>query len=509
MRASVSHRALRFLRREAWVIFIGWLALVTRLFWNLVVHPPRNFIFSDMASYFARADDFIKQPLSYTADHLSFYPWGTHAFMGLVKQAFTTPTSCPRDVSGISAAAGCWPIDASFAVVGAAGVLYTTLLARRLTNRGPNAGKRRFIYIVTGLVMVFYYPLVAMGGFYVSEVPFFLCVTAATYHGLRLADEGKVSDALLFGVFTALGAVVRAQMLMSLALLGLFWLFRRRQLPGATLKNLAIAGAPLVLILTFSAIRTTRHIRTFNKHESALISTNDALNYAFGRCHMIAVEARQKGYAAFFGPPGLGAVFFAARDRKKKKQWVPIEIRATMAADPRCEVNKKHAEKKEEGEPCLYVEGRMWSRDIFNKAARDCVAKSGPGRQLYYSATHLVLNYGLNFTWPDSGQPLREAEHLGIKFSTGKPVIEKWQIAFGAAIVPFALIASFLGFRKRNSRDGLVTMHIWAVNLVAAIYFGETRLRTPYDGLFIVLGLDLLARIVTWTGKKTAGMLAR
>jgi hypothetical protein len=513
----------RFLRREAWVIAITALALVTRLAWNLVIHPPRNYVYSDMGGYFNRADDVVRQPLWATADYLSFFPWGTHAFLGAVKAVFIAPPAwlawfwglfgfhpggieaCPRELKEGVAAAGCAPMDVAMALLGVVSVLYTTLLARRITRRGPHStasSARRWVYVPIGLFAVVYYPFLAQGGFYMSEVPFLAAFSAATYHSVRLADEGQRRDALLFGLFAGLATIARPQMLMSVALLGVLWLFRRQKLPGATKRNLAFAGLPLALILAFSAIRTTRHIRMHDPHEFALVSTNDALNYAFGRCHPVAIEARTKSYKSYFGPPSLGSIYWAGKERARKQQWMPLPLSPAMPDDLACELNKRHLEKKEPTEPCIAIEGKMWSRDTLAEVASTCVAKTGLGRQLYYAFSHVVLNVAFNLTWPDSSQKLKKTPFLGLEISTGRPVMELWQTLFGALVFPFALIASILAFTKRRARDGLLSMHLWAAMIVGIVYFGDTRLRTPYDGVLAILAFDLMGRCATWIGAR-------
>jgi hypothetical protein len=510
--ASLPRRIARFLRREAWILVIGLLAFVTRIAWNTAVHPPRNFVYSDMAGYFTRAVDVATQPLTATYDYLAFYPWGAHAYLGLVKALFTTPKTCPRELLQDVAKAGCAPMDVAMAVAGAIGVVYTTLIARRLTQRTPEraaTGRRRWVYVVVGFAALLYYPLLAQGSYYLSEVPFFACLAAATFHSLRLADEGKTSDAVLFGVFAGLGTWVRPQMLMSLALLGLFWLFRRRQLPGATLKRLLVAAVPLALLLVLSAVRTTRHARAHDKREFALVSTNDALNYTFGRCHSIGIETRTKNYRAAFGPPSLGSLYFGVRELRKKKQPVFIELKPALPDDLRCEVNKKHLERKEPTEPCILIEGKMWDRDKLRAIAARCVEKTGLAQQAYYAMTHVLLNFGFNHTWPDSGQKLRKVDVLGLKIPYGGPIMKGFQLGFGVSLMPLGILACLLAFRKKRARDALLALHFWACLLVAALYFGETRLRTPYDFVFLILGLDLLSRMTRWTGRKLAKLLPR
>jgi len=512
------------------VIAITTLALVTRLAWNLVIHPPRNYVYSDMIGYYNRADDFARQPLTAPADYLSFFPWGTHALLGLVKTVFIAPppwlasfwsffgyhpgglAACPREVKDGIAAAGCAPMDVAMALCGVVGVLYTTLLARRLTQKGTENepdGARRWVYIPIGLFAVFYYPFLAQGGFYLSEAPFLAGLAAATYHSVRLADEGETRDAVLFGLFAGLASLARPQMLLSIALLAVFWFFRRDKLKGATLRKLGIAMVPLALILTFSAIRTTRHIRAHDPEELALVSTNDALNYAFGRCHPIAIEAHTKGYKSFFGPPPLGSLYFAEKERAQRGLSMPLPLWPAMPPDLACETNKKHLEKKEDVEPCLAIEGKMWSRGKLRDLASACVAKTGIGRQIYYGFSHVVLNVGFNLTWPDAGQKLKETSFLGMTIRTGRPIMAIWQAIFGALVFPFALAASCLAFTRRRARDGLLAMHLWAVMLVAIVYFGDTRLRTPYDAVLIILAFDFLSRVGKSLRAKALGLFAR
>lgn len=502
---------------------ITGLALVTRLGWNLAVHPPRNYVYSDMIGYFNRADDVVRQPLSETADYLSFFPWGTHALLGTVKWLFIAPPpwlasfwaffgyhaggmeACPREVKDGVAAAGCAPMDVAMALLGVVGVFYTTLLARRFTKRGPEngpAGERRWVYVPVGLFAVVYYPFLAQGGFYMSEAPFLAAFSAAAYHALRLADLGQRRDAVLFGLFAGLATLARPQMLVSVALLGAVWLVRRRKLPGATPKNLALASVPLAILLTLSAIRTTRHIRMHDRHEFAIVSTNDALNYAFGRCHPISIEARAPGYRSYFGPPSLGSLYFGERDLRKKKQWVPLSLAPAMPDDLTCETNKKHLEKKEPTEPCIAIKGKMWSRPELGALAATCVARTGVGRQLYYAFTHAVLNVAFNIAWPDSGQKLTKTRVLGLPLSTGRPIMLFWQILFGALVFPFAVVASLLTFARRRARGALLSVHLAAVMLVGMLYFGDTRLRTPYDGVLAILAFDLISRGGKWLGAR-------
>ena len=41
----------------------------------------------------------------------------------------------------------------------------------------------------------------------------------------------------------------------------------------------------------------------------------------------------------------------------------------------------------------------------------------------------------------------------------------------------------------------LLAVHVWALLVVAMVYFGDTRLRAPYDGILITLAAVTYASI--------------
>lgn len=503
-------RVASFLRREGWVIAITLFALLVRLFWNIWVHPPREHVVSDMQGYFVRAAMLVEEPLSTAHEELSFYPWGTHALLGALQWLFVAKGACPRAaLQGRVIPDACSPMDIGLAVVGAVGVMYTTLIARRLLlmRRGSlGAVRPRWLYIAVGLLTALYYPLLALTGYYLSEGPFFAGLAAAAFHSLRLADEGKKRDALLFGLFAGLAAIVRPQALMSVAVLGVFWLFRRRQLRGATFSRLALAGLPLALILAFSAVRTTRHLRQRDKTAVALVSTNDALNYAFGRCHATTIEARDRGSVYYYGPPSLGSLHFGVERLRKEGYWVPLGLEPALPPDPQCEVNKKHKTKNQPAEPCVLIRGRMWDRPLFSALADACVKQTGLVRQIYFAATHVVMSFGTNVTWPDSSQRRDVVWVFGVPFTYGASIMLSWQIAFGVLVVPLALLAVLRSLSRRRAREGLLAAHIWACVIVSMLYFGETRLRTPYDFLLLLLAAELWARLLRAAARAVSGL---
>ena len=130
---------LFLLRTWSWkhrgTILVTLAALAVRLSWNLAVHRPTDFAFSDMGGYLDRGARMIAEPW-HRDPALALYPYGTHVFIGALRWIFGRR----RDAA----------IDVGFAVVGALAVAYTHATAARFVTRGWARG-------LLGLLLVVYY----------------------------------------------------------------------------------------------------------------------------------------------------------------------------------------------------------------------------------------------------------------------------------------------------------------------------------------------------------------
>jgi hypothetical protein len=422
------------LRRHRDLLLVTLAALAVRLGWNLAVHRPLDYAFSDMGGYLERAQtsiDFPHEPRGYFA----LFPWGTHWLLSLIKRAFG------RD-NGTA-------VGVVYAVVGALAVAYGFALARRFT-RSPRLAR------VVGVVLVFYYPWISLGGYVLSEPPFTLFLGATALHGLAYADRGRARDAWLFGLALAAGAIFRPQILAALPLYGLHALARRRAWHGLRPRVIVPAiAAPLAVVLVVSAWRTHFHTGKYG-----FIAGNGPLNYAFGRCHATSISAVAPDRRSGYSPPSLGAL--AARDASAPGSFVGL--------DPAREKS-------------ITVAGHIWEAEPFDTLAADCVRRTGPVRQARYAAVHLVLLWFYDTMWPDAGQP-----GFG-------PAMAFAQGVHDIAVLPAAMAAVAGAFRRRRARTMLLALHLLALMGVAMIYFGDTRLRAPYDGILIVLAATTYAAV--------------
>lgn len=307
---------------------------------------------------------------------------------------------------------------------------------------------------VVGAILVVYYPWISLGGYTLSEPPFTFFLAATVYHVLCLADRGRPRDAWLFGVAIAAGCLFRSQILVALPLYGLHWLLRRRAWRRFSPRLLVAIALPPVLVLGVSVSRMYFHIGRFG-----LISNNGPLNFAFGRCHTLTISSVTPDRKSVYSPPSLAAL----AGYEKAHPGSLVKLDPVMSTS-------------------LTVEGHMWDAEPFYDLAGACARKSGVARQLAFSVTHVVMLWGFNLIWPDQSQ--RPAFRQPMEIASG---------LHNALILPAALA---LSWRRRNARVMLAALHVYGLAAVAMIYFGDARLRAPYDGVLVLLAVMAYASAV-------------
>lgn len=432
---SAKHRSL---------LGVSLLALAVRLYWNLKVHPPLDYIHSDMGAYLGRANLLLDNARWPPDPELTLFPYGTHFFVFLVQWLFGRGN---REA-----------IAVAFALVGALAVAYTYATAARLST---HRWARRCI----GLILISYYPWISLGGYILSEAPFALGVSATAFYGLRLADKGRPGDAWRLGLALGLGMTFRPQLLVSAAFFLLFFLFRRRVFHGFTPGLWARVAVPLALILAFSSVRLYWHTgATSQGGQLGLVSTDGPIHFAFGRCHSTAITAFAPDGQGSLGPPSLGAL----RNHEARHPSSLIKL------DPAL------------GETLVF-QGHMWDARPIDALARECVTKTGYLRQVKYAVTHVILLWGYNLLWPDQEQKPKFRRPMMI-----------WSDAHAIFLLPPAAAAMLLAFRRQRARSMLVALHVWGLVAMAMLYFGDTRSRAPYDGLIIILAVESYASAFRW-----------
>lgn len=435
------HRALRatglWLWEQRWLLLVFFAALAVRLHWNLRVHPPGDYVYSDMNGYVSRADRLLKVGLK-PHEYSSFFPYGTHYIVAGVKKLFGKDNF---DAIGIL-----------YAFFGASTVAFAYSAARRATSFS-------WVAPAVGLIGIFYYPHISLGGYILSETPYAFFLMGAVAFSLRLADHGRHRDAWMMGVFAGIGTVVRPQLLVSAALLGLYWIVRRKALPKIRFIHLVQSFVPVVIMLSLSSA-LLRH----NTGRFGLVSENGTFNLVFGRCHNSKIRSTPDGKGhgrVHFRPPSfLQVTNHVARSRKK---GIP----------PRVALNPAITDE-------LTYPGYIGDKEKHMEYVRECARITGVSGQLAYAVTNATLLWRHNVPWPDSGRA---------QWRTVSRWWTKWSRNLFAVPALIGLLTLAIG--RRTAKQGLLAVHLLGLVLVSAIFFGSIRVRTPYDYVILTLALEV------------------
>lgn len=473
-------RALAWLaadrKRRYWVLVLFVAALIVRLHWNLRVHPMHGFLYSDMKGYWNRADSLITNPFTFR-EYDAFFPFGTTWLVAGIKLVFGraafTATEVVYAIMGASVVAACYAI--ADRVVGA---------------------RARWLAPAVGLFLVVYYPLVAIGGYILSELPFCFFLTLSVLLLVRVIDDGRPRDAWLLGTTLGLGAVFRPQILLSVALVGLVWLLmklgarRGKTDPYARLSwaMLGRVAVPLTVILTLSAIRFYA-----NTQQLGLVSANSSINLVFGRCHNKGIYSRPdgEGHATvrFSPPPLIQLEIYSARNPdapfRTRSIWgdhpEPVEGVPGFAVDDYgCKRRNCHLPGSE-----IEYRGYIGDKEIHQQIVRACIERGGLGRQAYFTVTHWVMLWHLNVPWPDQANPRPRSS---VTRETWRRRQQVWSnVHQGILLVPALLSLGFVFVPRRRPQQAMIALNLLALLITAGVWFGDMRLRAPYDPIITLL----------------------
>ena len=483
--------------RERWLLVIFATALLVRLHWNLEVHPPGDYVYSDMNGYVTRADRMLKVGLE-PHEYSSFFPYGTHWIVAGMKYTFGKDNFAA--------------IGVLYALLGAFTVAFAFAAARRACHFS-------WVPPAIGLLGVFYYPHISLGGYILSEVPFAFFLMGAVLFSLRMADHGRARDAWVMGLFAGLGVVVRPQLLVSAAFLGLFWIVQRKALSKIRLVHLLQSFVPVLILLALSTA-----LLKHNTGRYGLVSENGSFNLVFGRCHNSKIRSTPDGKGhgrVHFRPPSFLQI--TNHEARARKRGIPPRVALEPALDNE-----------------LVYPGYIGDSKKHMEYIRECIRRTGWLGQLRYSVVNATLLWRHNVPWPDSGRTQwREVSRdwtkwhrnlfaipalLGLLILVPWPnsLRERWKETFAGWVENWTrkprwqrhmfgvlLITWLLQFilGRRSARQGLLAIHLLASLLVAAVFFGSIRVRTPYDFIIITLALEVFAfglwsiyRAIRWIG---------
>jgi hypothetical protein len=97
-----------------------------------------------------------------------------------------------------------------------------------------------------------------------------------------------------------------------------------------------------------------------------------------------------------------------------------------------------------------------------------------------YGLTHLLLLWAYNVPWPTTGA-----------------VAAISSVAHAVLLLPGLVVALFRSLKKAGALALTLTAHLFAMFAVAIVFFGEARLRMPYDGIIVLCAVWVYADWLT------------
>jgi hypothetical protein len=442
-------------------------AVLSRLVWVVWVHPPREHVFSDMAHYVHRAGLVAAFGVEVGDRMMVWQAWGTHVLLA-IPLLLLGPGPSALDFAGLM-----------WAGFSAATVVLGYQLAQRVLPGPSAAGRPHWLAIAVGLSLLGWVPLLSHTGFFISETPYACALLATTLGALRVRQEGR--GGLAAGLWAAFAFVLRPQAAVFFVLLALAWVFERARAgpklasSGLSIRHALLLLAPLLVVMAISMVRVRVHTGQFGG-----VAENATMNLTAGRCHNIVTRswsseaelesARQTGSPEpdrRVSLPGFRALGREGPDH-------PLALRPALGGE------------------AIDMVGYIGDREVHREIRRRCYAATGVRGQIHYSITNVALLWLVARPWPESSN--QEAPQLLPVAVRGR------QIAAGLA--PLSLLGMFLSLwtwarARGEAQDRLAGAAICALAfgsllIVAAVFFGDPRLRVPYDPYALILAVALL-----------------
>lgn len=434
------------------LVALAALALVTRLVWNLWIHPPGDYVFSDMGQYVLRAQKLADEGFVWGQRNLAWQSFGTHYLLAAVFKVF----------------GGQPPFRAAsivFALLGAAAVPLAYLLACRVVTR-------RWIANAAGVLALLWYPNLSTTGYFLSETPFLFFQLLSTYWMVITFQEGR--RAVPAGIAAGVSFMLRPQTAVFFALVFVTWLVNVRGLPKVRARQVVGFAAPLLLALLYSLWRFSMHTGYWGG-----VAESANMNLTAGRCHNIVTQA-------FADQGALERSVRRNNTRDGRRVSVP-GLRALGGLPPSHPLALRPAL---EAETIRFV-GYIGDPFIHREFQRRCVQKTGLLGQLRYAAANLSLQWFFAKQWPDQ-EPKARPYFM--------PIAEVYRYLFAAVFLIPSLVGMGMALRRLREDPVLALLgwQIFSSVVIAAIFFGDVRLRTPYDPYALILALVAFAAVGGW-----------
>ncbi|MEM6291603.1 MAG: hypothetical protein AAGA54_10070 [Myxococcota bacterium] len=456
--ASPSHAlAAGFLSRippsRRFLLMLLVAAVVTRFAWVMWIHPPWDYVFSDMAKYVNRAHALATEGFKWGDRTLAWQAWGTHYLLAVPLKLFG-----PKN---LVAGAILW------ATMGALSVPLAYLLACRVCS------SHRIAQIV-GVVALLWHPSLSNSGSFLSETPFLFFQLWSTYWLVCTLQEGK--RAMGAGIVSALAFAVRPQSSLFFLLVFFAWLINVKKLRHVKWHHLLAIALPIVMMLGFSMWRFEQHTGY-----SPGIAENANMNLTASRCHNIVTQA-------FRTPFQLKRSQKKNNTRDGRRVSLPgYRLIAKMIPD-----DSIMGLRPALGSPTIRFVGYVGDPEIHRGIREECYARTGVLEQARYSMVNMSLLWFIGQQWPE-----KEKNRKWLL-----PPVEAYKYLYQVVVWIPSLIGMvwFMGRVRKRPSLSLIAFQTFTSTAIAGLFFGSIRLRTPYDVYAIILALEVFA--IAWATLK-------
>jgi hypothetical protein len=453
-----------FVPDRRFLLILVALAVLTRLVWVLWVHPNDDYVYSDMGKYVDRARDLAEH--GFHPDRtLAWQAWGTHHLLAI-----------PLWIFGSDAL---WAGAVMWGLMSASAVPAGYLLSCRVSTRPwmPKA---------VGIALLLWVPSLSNSGYFLSEAPF-LCFQLWSALGLVVVlQEGR--HALLSGVASAVAFAVRPQSALFFVLVLLTWLVNRKRLVHVRARQLVLVALPLLGMLGYSSWRFHAHTGQWLG-----VAENANMNLTAGRCHNIVTQA-------FKSEAAKRASEKARNTNDGRRVSIPGYRVLAQTLPPEHPFALRPAMKSE----TIRFVGYIGDAEAHRALRAECYRRTGVVEQLRYSLVNMGLLWFVGHQWPEQS---RNAKWF-------RPPVDLFKYLFQVVVLVPSLVGMGAAVWWVRRRPGLAFCAWLLFNsmLVAAIFFGDIRLRTPYDPYAIVLALEgwvLIAAVISrWRKRRRTGASA-
>ena len=263
--------------------------IVVRIVWGLMIHPPVDYIYSDIGGYVERAQRLATGAGLWRAD--AFWPPGTHILLAAPMMLFETER------------AGLWAGAVLWCALSCAIPFFAWRLTRLLLTPAAAA--------LTALFCALWPLYVTYGGFFTSETPslaFLLASLWAGYGALRLSGRSAGWLGLVAGLLGGVAVANRPQLFLNLAVLAVPLLFRLRR-QALALTGIVIGSA---VIMTGTVLHNS-----VAADKPTGFRENAGLNFWMGQCdvHDVTTVDHARNITFGFGNPvpaqlGRGGTYY-------------------------------------------------------------------------------------------------------------------------------------------------------------------------------------------------------